>query len=166
MVDSDIKDFYTNKENCLRRTILRSIGDSSPIETTIVGCCRHCDASMKSFESHAPKLVIYHAYQVSKKRRVAAWNVTESLEKNLKDRLLQERYRYIQDHPAFLFLGEEAVCPNCVIEDICTESRFIKTKEDMSSIYGIHSELSDKFLNVILDVLSSSPASSKRRRKQ
>ena len=36
----------------------------------------------------------------------------------------------------------------------------------MSSIYGLRSELSDKFLNVILDVLSSSPASNKRRRKQ
>jgi hypothetical protein len=92
--------------------------------------------------------------------------VTESLGRNLKDRLLQERRRYIQDHPAFFFLGEEVVCPNCVIEDICKESKFIKTKEDMSSIYGIRPELSDKFLNVILDVLSSSPASNKRRRNQ
>ena len=166
MVDSEIKDFYNNKENCLRRTMLQSIGDLSPMETTIVGCCRHCDASTKSFESHNPKLIIYNAYQGSKRRRIAAWNVTDSLERNLKDRLLQERRRYVQDHPAFLFLGEEAVCPDCVIEDICTESRFIKTKEDMSSIYGIHSELSDKFLNVILDVLSNSSASNKRRRKQ
>ena len=36
----------------------------------------------------------------------------------------------------------------------------------MNSIYGLRSELGDKFLNVLLDVLSSSPASSKRRRKQ
>ena len=137
MVDPEIKAFCDNKENCLRRTILRSIGDSSPITATIIGCCRHCDASAKSFEAHYPKLIICSAYRGSKRRRVAAWDVTESLERNLKDKLLQERCRYIQDHPAFLFLGEEAVCPDCVIQDICTESRFIKTKEDMSSIYGL-----------------------------
>ena len=147
-------------------TILRSIGDSFPVETTIVGCCSHCDAITKSFESHNPKLKICTADQGSKKRRVAAWDVTESLERILKERLLQERHRYVQDHPAFLFLGEEAVCPGCVIQDICTDSRFIKTKEDMNSIYGLRSELGDKFLNVLLDVLSSSPASNKRRRKQ
>jgi hypothetical protein len=90
--------------------------------------------------------------------------VTESLGRNLKDRLLQERRRYIQDHPAFFFL--ERLCPNCVIEDICKESKFINTKEDMSSIYGIRPEVSDKFLNVILDVLTSSPASNKSRRNQ
>ena len=99
-------------------------------------------------------------------RHVAAWDVTEALERNLKDGLLEERRRYVQDHPAFLFLGEEAVCPDYVIQDVCTESRFIKTKEDISSIYGIRSELSDKFLNVVLDVLSNSPASNNRRRKQ
>ena len=162
----EVKDFYDNKENCLRKTILQSIGDSSPIETTIVGCCSHCDANKKLFESHNPKLVISNKYTASKRRRVAAWDVTESLESNLKDRLLQERHRYVQDHPAFLFLGEEAVCPDCVIQNICTESRFIKTKEDMTSIYGIRSELSDRFFNVLLDVLSFSPASNKRRRNQ
>lgn len=100
----------------------------------------------------------------SAKRHVAAWNVSHS-KKNVKERLPQERRRYVQDHPPFLFLGE-VVCPNCGIEDICTEIGFIKTKEDMSSIYGICSELSDKSLNVVLYILSSSPASNKRQRKQ
>lgn len=79
--------------------------------------------------------------------------MTESLEGCLKDRLLQERHRYVQDHPAFLYLGEEAVCPDCVIQNICTKSRFIKTKEDMSSIYGLRSELSEKFFNVFVRCL-------------
>lgn len=122
--------------------------------------------AQRLFESHNFKLIICDAYQGSKRRRIAAWDVTESLERILKERLLQERHRYFQDHPAFLFLGEEAVCPDCVIQNICTKSRFIKTKEDMSSIYGICSKLSDKFLNVVSDVLSSSPASNKWRRKQ
>ena len=44
------------------------------------------------------------------------------------------------------------MCPNCVVEEICSNSRFIKTKEDMSSIYGLRSKLIDSFLNIILDV--------------
>ena len=143
---------------------MQSIGDSSPIVNTIVGCCSHCDKT-QLFESHYPELRIYSIDQ-SKKRRVAEWEVTESLGKTLKERLLQERHIYVQDHPAFLFLGEEAVCPESIIDNICTNSKFIKTKEDIDCIFGLRSELSDKFLNILLDVLSSSPASTKRQRKR
>ena len=155
-----------NKENCLRRSILRSIGDSSSIDTSIVGCCSHCDTTTKSFESHNPHLIICETQKGTKRRRVAVWDVTESLESCLKRRLLQARHRYVQEHPAFLFLGEEAVCLDCVIQNICAESRFIKTEDDMSSIYGLRSELSAKFFNVLFNVLSGSPACNKRRRKQ
>ena len=61
--------------------------------------------------------------------------MTESLESCSKHRLLQARHRYVQNHPAFLFPGEEAVCPDCVIQNICAESRFNNTEEDMNSIY-------------------------------
>ena len=54
---------------------------------------------------------------------------------HLKDRLLRERCRHGQDHSALLFIGAEAVYPDCVIQNICSESRFIKTKEDIRYLF-------------------------------
>ena len=73
--------------------------------------------------------------------------------------------KYVLDHPLFAMIGETAVCPNCVIDTICKEARFIRTKEDISNIVGLRSELQDTFLTVILDILSLNPISSKRRRR-
>ena len=64
----------------------------------------------------------------------------------------------------FATIGEKAVCPNCVIDKLCKEARFIRTKEDISDIVGLRPELQETFLRVILDVLSVHPISSKRRR--
>ena len=35
-----------------------------------------------------------------------------------------------------------------VTENICTDSKFIKTKEDIHCSFGLRSELSDNFLNI------------------
>ena len=69
------------------------------------------------------------------------------------------------DHPMFAMIGETAVCPNCIVDKICKEARFIQTKEDISNIVGLRPELQDTFLPVILDVLSLNPISRKRRRR-
>ena len=71
----------------------------------------------------------------------------------------------MHDHPVFATIGEQAVCPNCVIDNICKEARFISTKEDISNIFGSRPELQDTFLSVILDVLSVSPISRKRHKR-
>ena len=71
------------------------------------------------------------------------------------------------DHPMFAMISETAVCPNCIIDKICKEARFIWTKEDISisNIVGLRPELQDTFLTVILDVLSLNPISIKRCRR-
>ena len=88
------------------------IGDSSPVETTIVGCCSHCNAVTKSFESHNPKLTICNSDLGSKKRHVAAWDVTESFERTLRIDYYRKD-RYIQEHPASYFL-ERRLCAKAV----------------------------------------------------
>ena len=60
----------------------------------------------------------------------------------------------MRDHPAYLFLGENAVCPDCVIHKISKNSRFINSK------------LVDLFFNALLDVLSCSPICRKRQRNK
>ena len=54
---------------------------------------------------------------------------------------------------------ETAVYPNCVIDKLCKEAQFIRTKEDISNIVGLRLELQDTFLTVILDILSLNPIS-------
>ena len=88
----------------------------------------------------------------------------------LRNRLLEERQKYVFDHPMFAIIGETAVCPNCIIDKICKEARFIQTKDisisiSISNIVGLRPELQDTFLTVILDVLSLNPISRKRHRR-
>ena len=89
-VDTEIKQWYENKENCLRRTILRAIGDSSPVEHASLMCCSHCEDSVSVCP---PKLSIIDSStgRSCKKRRTAVWHVTEDLEATIKQRLVEER---------------------------------------------------------------------------
>ena len=162
-VDIEIKQWYESKENCLRRTILRAIGDSSPVEHASIMCCSHCNEPESVYP---PKLSIIESISVplSKKKRSAVWHVTQDLEAALKERLVEERSKYVRDHPAYMFIGENSVCPDCVISDICRNSRFIKSKQDISCVNGLRPELVDLFFYALLDVLSCSPICRKRRR--
>ena len=160
----EIKDFCDNKENCLRRGILRAIGDTAAIDSSSTPCCSNCPPSRLSLPS---KLEIIestpHVVPVSKKRS-AYWRINKTIDEMLRNRLLEERQKYVLDHPLFAMIGETAVCPNCVIDKICKEARFIRTKEDIGNIVGLR-PLQDTFLTVILDILSLNPISSKRRRR-
>ena len=163
-VDKEIGEYCKNTQNCLRKSLLKAIGDTAPIESSSTACCSNCPPSQFSLP---PKLGIIESNSLvlSKKKRRAHWKVTEVLEDTLKNRLIQERKKYVQDHPVFIMIGEKAVCPNCVIDAICKEARFVQSKEDILAILGLRPELQDVFVNVILDVLSDSPVSVKRRRR-
>ena len=151
------------KRIVLRRTILRAIGDSSPVEHGSLMCCSHCQDSGSVCP---PKLSIIDSStgRSCRKRRTAVWHVTEDLEATIKQRLVEERRKYMRDHPAYMFLGENAVCPDCVIHEISKNSRFINSKEHLSCTNGLRPELIDLFFNALLDVLSCSPICRKRQR--
>ena len=68
------------------------------------------------------------------------------------------------DHPSFVIVGEMAICPDCVIDCICRDARFVKSKQDLSTVSGLRPELQDAFLHVIDDVMSSSPINAKKQR--
>lgn len=161
-LDVEIKDFCYNKENCPRRSILKAIGDKAPVDSFSTLCCSNCSSSRLSLPS---KLAICESTPVipNSNKRSAHWKTDKTIDETLRNRLLEERQKYVSDHPVFAMIGEKAVCPNCVIDTICKEARFIRTKEDISDIVGLRPELQDT-LSVILDVLSVNPISRKRRR--
>lgn len=164
-MDKEIKDFCDNKENCLRRGILKAIGDTAPIDSSSTPCCSNCPPSHLSLPSKLEIIESAPAVVQTSNKRSAHWKTNKTIAETLRNRLLEERQKYVFDHPMFAMIGEKAVCPNCVIDKICKEARFIRTKEDISDIVGLRSELQDIFLTVILDVLSVNPISRKRRRR-
>ena len=151
----EIKDFC-DEENCLRRGILRAIGDTAAVDSSSAPCCSNCPLSRLSLPS---KLEIIEStppvVPVSNKRS-AHWKTNKTVDEMLRNRLLEEKQKYVFDHPMFAMIGETAVCPNC---KICKEARFLWTKEDISNIVGLRPELQDTFLTVVLDVLSHNPIS-------
>ena len=164
-MDAEIKDFCDNKENCLRRSILKAIGDTAPLGSFSTPCCSNCPPSPLSLPSKLEIIECSPAVAPSSNKRSAHWKTNKTIDETLRNRLLEERQKYVCDHPMFAVIGEKAVCPNCVIDKICKEARFIRTKEDISDIVGLRPELQDTFLSVILDVLSVNPISRKRRRR-
>ena len=137
---------------------MRAKGDIAAIDSSSTPCCSNCPTSRLSLPS---KLEIIestpHVVLVSKKRS-AHWRTNKTIDEMLRNRLLEERQKYVLDHPLFAMIGETAVCPNCVIDKICKEARFIRTKEDIGNIVGLRPELQDTFLTVILDIYHLIPS--------
>lgn len=90
-----------------------------------------------------------------KKRRVAIRKVDESVISDIKSRLQEERVKYIAEHSGLAILGVQLVCPNSVINNICSSVRFISVANDMDS-FCLRQELKERFFNVIMAVVNSS----------
>ena len=64
----------------------------------------------------------------------------------------------MQSHPHYYMSHYSFVCPDCVIDNICEQARFIKSEEDLN-VVGLRPELKSLFFAVIINFLSSaSPA--------
>ena len=164
LVDKDVREFCQSKENCLRASILRLIGNTVAVETSSP-CCSNCSSS--SGVVVPQKLQVIEAKPTAdpkRKKRKAYWSTSKDLEDEIKRRLKEERTKFIIDHPSFLIVGEMAVCPDCVIDCVCRDARFVKSKQDLSTVSGLRSELQDAFLHVIDDVMSTSPINAKKQR--
>ena len=46
-------------------------------------------------------------------------------------RLKAERANYISEHPTLAILGVQLVCPDSVIDSICSSAKFISVAKDM-----------------------------------
>ena len=98
-VDAEIKDFCSNKENCLRRSLLKAIGDIHvvSVETSANPCCGNCPPSSLTLPSKVNLIESVPIHTKSKKRS-AHWKTNKTLDETLKSRLLEERKKYVYDH--------------------------------------------------------------------
>ena len=90
-------------------------------------CCDSCGiaglAPKLHFESHKP------VSTVGRKRRTAVYAVTDDVLLTLKQSLRLERDRY---HPNYMLFGPDSICSDSLIDNVCTQAKFIKVEEDLN----------------------------------
>ena len=147
--DLALKSFCTDKENCLRSLMIRSLGGT--VEQTSL-CCMVCNPSAFSDSSRLSVLQIGKA-PPRKKRRVAVRKLNQSTIDDLESRLKAERTKYIVEHPSLAILGEQLVCSESVIDSICSNAKFISIPSDMDS-FCLRQELKQRFFNALTAVVT------------
>lgn len=90
--------------------------------------------------------------QPRKRRRVAVRFLDESKIVDIKAHLKTERANYITNHPALAILGVQLVCPDSVIDSICSNVKFVSVASDMDR-FCLRRELKPIFYNVIMAAL-------------
>ena len=90
LVDKDVREYCQSKENCLRASILRLIGNTVAVETSSA-CCSNCSSS--SGVVMPQKLQVIEAKPTAdpqRKKRKAYWSMSKDLEDELRRRLKRE----------------------------------------------------------------------------
>ena len=72
-----------------------------------------------------------------------------------------ERNSIISEQPHIGIFGEQHVCYDAVIEDICCKA----SEEDLNTVTLFQAELRHRFLSVIVKTVVNAPPAKKRRRK-
>ncbi len=70
----------------------------------------------------------------------------------------------VEEHTSYRMLGPAFVCPECVVDKVCSEARFLHTVADLNSL-GLRLELRNQFFDVVTDVLSDAASAPKRSRR-
>ena len=139
--------------------MLQGVGSSESVQRGNL-CCDGCIGdnlpSRLQFDKTLPK-------QTGYKRRVATHVVSEDMKSHLKANLVKERDTYMQSHPDYYMAGYSYVCPDCVIDYLCEQARFIKCEEDIDVI-GVRPKLKSIFYGIIINMLASAPPAKRSRR--
>ena len=149
--DRTLSKFVHDQENCRRKTLVSGMGGRVD---NIVRSERCCDLCTPSAIPHKGRLDVTQAGMPPKrKRRIAVRVITDDLLESLKQRLYRERSTYIQENTCLRMVGPSFVCPDVTIDEICKQAEYISSVDDIS-LFGVRTDLKDRFFNIITDVLS------------
>ena len=147
IADPALRTYCTDKENCLRSTMIGSLGCA--VKGTHL-CCMVCNPS--AFAGERLDILKVGKAPPRKKRRVAVRKIEKSLLDALYTQLKAERAHYIAEHPTLSIVGERFVCPDSVLNSICSNVKFISVINDMDN-FNLRQELKHRFFNVIMAIL-------------
>lgn len=149
--DATLKSLCTDRENCFRAAIITSIGGTVEQQNTL--CCMVCNPSAFTDGGRLDVMQV-GSTPPRKRRRVAVRRVTETTTQAVRMQLKAERTKYITEHPSLAVLGAQFLCPDSVIDNICSSLKFIAVPSDMD-VFCLRRELKDRFFNVLLAVVNS-----------
>ena len=141
---------FVNDKICRRKTLLSGMGEEYNEFIPPLRCCDVCTPS--AISSNDRLNVLELGKQTRRPKRSAIRKVNEQLLKTLKERLYAERKAYIDENPCLSMLGVDFVCPDSTIDELCLQAEYLETASDIS-LYGIRTDIKDRFFNVISDVL-------------
>lgn len=151
--DAKIEEYCTSKENCRRQMMLRALS-ARETHPESLPCCDCCNPSKCPQQLHfEPEIAI----SSRRKRRTAVKLVDKECKHALKDALLKGVEAFMEEHPSFKMFGRSFVCPECIINKICDEARFFKSRDDFN-IVGLRPELRDPFFKIFCNVTANAPA--------
>ena len=139
--------------------LVHGIGSSESLQQS-EACCDVCISQCPYV-----RLDILKAPKQKRKRKYEVHDVAPSHIDELKSRLVQERENILLEHPNYRMIGVDFVCPDAIISEVCKQSKYISSVEDMK-IYRLRPEFRDRLLNVIMNVLSSIPPPKKKSRRR
>ena len=135
--------------------MLRAIG-SLECPSITGHCCDVCNTVPDTLQFEACTL------PTRRKRRSAVREVDKELQVEVHDRLLKERDVFIEEHPQFKMVGPDFVVPVPVIDDICSNLRFITTQDGLCDRYDIRPDIKCRLFNVLMEVLRNAPSAKRR----
>ena len=143
-----VKVYCTSKENCA--------SESHPED---LPCCDSCDMSK------CPKSVCFESQATStkRKRQTLVKEMNESCMADLRAGLVKAVDDFLEKHPSYKMLGRSFICPDTVIDKICSEAKFLNSIEDLNSIIGLRPEIKSNLFHVVISVLSNAPSHKRSR---
>ena len=147
--DTTLSQFISSAENCRRQTLISGMGGSGCVRPS-ERCCDVCTPQAITANDRLNILEIGKAMRRRKRVRVSV--VSEDLTKALKEQLLAERAKYLEENPCYLSVGASFVCPDVTVDELCSQAEYIETSSDIT-LFGIRSELKERFFKVLSSVL-------------
>lgn len=144
--DESLKQFIENTQNCRRKALLDGIGGSYERRDRL--CC-----DLYSTGSFSTRLdILQPGEQTRKKRRHIVHTISKIKMKILRDKLIEERKKILAERPGFGFLGLDSICPDVTIDELCKQSRYISSVNDMQ-LFGIKPEFKSRFFDIVKTVV-------------
>lgn len=141
-----MKDFCSSKENCLRSTMIRAVGGSVQQQQQQQSlCCVVCNPT--AFLDGRRLDITQPGRPAPRKRRRVVRRVVD--ESGIKLQLQAERKKFMEENPSLAIVGEQMVCPDGVIREICSSAKYISVVKDMD-LFFLRTELKERFFNVII----------------
>ena len=149
-------------KQCLRRYLLKELGSDEAELPNAALCCSNCSQGDIPYSQISD--LLKRNKQTRTKKRQPLREINQSLKNDLEKKLKDERCKIKGEVEGFHFLGDEIICPEKSIHEICQKATWIESKEDLKLTHGVRPEFVERFYNVVVDVTSTAPPPSKRGR--